>query len=282
VLQPQRARSIALLASLFAFVFVTVFGIVSLVVAPQRSRAAPNEQKPELDSKAMEALARSAAYLRGLPAFALRAEVMRDEVVHDDFKLQRTSNVQISVRRPDRLRAELSGDLGDRLFIYDGKSLGVYLRGENYYGSVAAPATLRETLDVFEQNAIDLPLVDMVFVAMGGRLGPNIQDAGEVGVSLLDGVPCTQLAFRGKNVDWQLWVEQGDRPVPRKLVITTNDEPTRPQYTAIMRWDVSTPQIEDSFKFTPPSGTLRMTFASAESAPAPTNANKAKSSNSVR
>jgi hypothetical protein len=276
VLQPQRTRSIALLAGLFALVFVMVFGLVSIVVAPRRTRAAPKDEKSEVDAKAMAALARSAAYLRGLPGFVLRAEVTRDEVVHDDYKLQRASNVQISVRRPDRLRAELSGDLGDRLFVYDGKALGIYLKGENYYGSVGAPATLRETLDVFDQHAIDLPLVDVVFVAMGGRLEPNIQDAGEVGASVVDGVPCTQLAFRGANVDWQLWVEQGDRPLPRKLVITTNDEPTRPQYAAIMRWDVSTPQSDDSFKFTPPSGTLRMTFADAESTSA------AKSSNSVR
>jgi hypothetical protein len=278
VLQPQRARSIALLASLFALVFGVVFAIVSVVIAPRRTHAAPNE-KADVDPKAMAELARSAAYLRSLPAFVLRAEVTRDEVVHDDFKLQRTSNVQISVRRPDRLRAELSGELGERLFVYDGKSLGVYLKGENYYGSVPAPATLRETLNVFEQRAIDLPLVDVVFVAMGGQLEPNIKDAGEVGSSLVDGVRCTQLAFRGANVDWQLWVEQGERPVPRKLVITTNDEPTRPQYTALMRWDVSAPQTEESYKFTPPSGTLRMTFADVQPAPAP---NKTKSSNSVR
>jgi hypothetical protein len=278
VLQPLRARSIALLASLFALVFGVVFAIVSVVIAPRRTHAAPNE-KADVDPKAMAELARSAAYLRSLPAFVLRAEVTRDEVVHDDFKLQRTSNVQIAVRRPDRLRAELSGELGERLFVYDGKSLGVYLKGENYYGSVPAPATLRETLNVFEQRAIDLPLVDVLFVSMGGQLEPNIKDAGEVGSSLVDGVPCTQLAFRGANVDWQLWVEQGERPVPRKLVITTNDEPTRPQYTAVMRWDVSAPQSEESYKFTPPSGTLRMTFADAQPAPAP---NKAKSSNSVR
>jgi hypothetical protein len=281
VSQPQRTRTIALLASLFALVFASAFALVSIALAPRRSRAAPSEEKPELDPKAMATLARSAAYLRGLPSFVLRAEVTRDEVVHDDFKLQRTSDVQIAVRRPDRLRAELSGDLGERLFVYDGKSLGVYVKGENYFGSVAAPGTLRETLDTLEQHAIDLPLVDVVFVAMGGKLEATIQDAGEVGASMVDGVPCTQLAFRGANVDWQLWVEQGERPVPRKLVITTNDEPTRPQYVAVMRWDVAPAQTEESFKFTPPTGTLRMTFAGMQPA-TPTKSNKAKSSNSVR
>jgi hypothetical protein len=270
------------LTGLFALVFVTVFGLVSIVIAPRRSRAAPCDEKSEADPKAMAALERTAAYLRSLPAFTLRADVTRDEIVHDDFKLQRTSNVQISVRRPDRLRAELSGDFGQRLFVYDGKSLGVYLNGENYYGSVPAPATLRETLDVFEQREIDLPLVDMVFVAMGGRLEPNIQDAGEIGSSLVDGVPCTQLAFRGSRVDWQLWVEQGDKPVPRKLVITTNDDATHPQYIAVMRWDTSSAQPETSFSFTPPAGTMRMSFAGGQPASAPNNSSKAKSSNSVR
>lgn len=80
----QRARGVALLAGLFAVVFSVVFAIVSAVVAPRRGHAAP-EVKSQPDPKAMATLARSAAYLRSLPAFALTAQVTQDEIVNAEL-----------------------------------------------------------------------------------------------------------------------------------------------------------------------------------------------------
>jgi hypothetical protein len=228
------------------------------------SRAAPCEARTNADPKAMAALSRTAAYLRKLPAFSFRAEVTRDQIVYGDFKLQRASNVQVAVRRPNRLRVDVSGDQGDRLFVYDGRHLSVFLRSENYYGRVFAPPTLLETLDAVERHSIELPLVDVLYVAMGGALEPSIRDAGEIGRSMIDGIDCVQLAFRGLNVDWQLWIEQGTRALPRKIVITTNDEPTRPQYVAVLHWDLASPLSDDTFKFSPPAGVHRLTFAETQ------------------
>jgi hypothetical protein len=225
--------------------------------------ASPCDAKLEPDPKALKSLARSAAYLRGLPAFHLRAEVTRDEVIYTDFKLQRTSDVRVTVRRPNRMRAEMSGDQGSRLFVYDGTYLNVLLKDENYYGSVLAPATLLELLDSIEQHDIELPLLDLIYLAMGGQLEPTIRDAGTIGSSTIDGIKCVQLAFRGDIVDWQIWVEEGSRPLPRKLVITTTDDPTRPQYSAILRWDVVSPTVDQEFSFSPPANASRLTFMQA-------------------
>jgi hypothetical protein len=205
----------------------------------------------------MAALARTTSYLRSLPTFKVRAEVAQDEVVHDDFKLQRTLQVSAAVRRPDRMRAEVTGDLGTRLFVYDGKKLSLALKDEQYYVTTAAPPTLREMLDAaLDKHDIELPLLDIIYVAMGGDLHKQVSDAAEIGLSTVDGVTCTQLAFRDKQVDWQLWIEQGTKPVPRQIVITTTDIPTRPQYTARLRWEVSPILGEDTFSFVPAAGAL--------------------------
>src|SRR5262249_33611142 len=149
-------------------------------------------------------------------------------------------------------------------YVYDGKTTNVFLKTENYYGSLASPPTLRETIDVVQRN-VDLPLLDVVFVAMGGQLDAKIYDAGIAGTSSVEGVPCDHVAFRGPKVDWQIWVEQGNRPLLRKIVITTTDDPTRPQYSALMNWDLTTPLREDQFKFNPPPNAMRMSFGSAMS-----------------
>jgi hypothetical protein len=232
--------------------------------APRSGLAAPSEEKSEADPKALKALARSTAYLRSLPAFSVQAYVTRDEVIYSGYKLERSSNVRMSVKRPDRLRAEVSGDQGARLFVYDGKYLSVFLKDENYFGSILAPATLLGTLESIERHGIELPLLDLVYIAMGGQLEPNITDAGFIGLSNIDGVSCAQLAFRGHAVDWQLWIEQGDKPLLRKLVITTTDDPARPQYSAVFHWDLTTPIVETDFAFAPPKNVSRLTFGSGE------------------
>jgi hypothetical protein len=244
-----------------------LFGLLAVVttayLATPSSGAAAPEQKSELDPKAMKLLAQTASYLRSLPSFVVRADVSQDEVLSADYKVQRTSNVALTVQRPNRLRAQLSGDTGNRLFVYDGKSLNVLMADENYYGTVAAPPTLFETLDVFERNGIELPLLDLMYVAMGGKLEPTIREAGVIGSTTIQGVKCTQLAFRGDVVDWQLWITDGDKPLPRKLVITTTDQAARPQYSALLRWDVTTPIAATDFAFTPPATASRLTFAAA-------------------
>jgi hypothetical protein len=52
-----------------------------------------------------------------------------------------------------------------------------------------------------------------------------------MGRGVIDGVECEHLAFRNFDTDWQLWVEVGDRPIPRKLVITSKTISGGPQYT---------------------------------------------------
>lgn len=244
-----------------------LLGLFAIVVASQLATpsggVASPEKKSELDPKAMKLLAQTASYLRTLPSFVLRADVTRDEVLASDFKVQRTSNVALTVQRPNRMRAQLSGDTGNRLFVYDGKALNVFMADENYYGSVPAPPTLLETFDVFERNGIDLPLVDMMYVAMGGKLEPTIREAGVIGPTMVQGVKCTQLAFRGDVVDWQLWISEGDKPLPRKFVITTTDQAARPEYSALLQWDMSTPIAEFDFAFTPPANASKLTFAEA-------------------
>ena len=79
--------------------------------------------------------------------------------------------------------------------------------------------------------------------------------AKHVGRGVIDGVECEHLAFRDLNVDWQLWVDVGDRPIPRKYVITSKAVGAAPQYTLrIKEWKTDAPVGADAFVFTPPQG----------------------------
>jgi len=63
-----------------------------------------------------------------------------------------------------------------------------------------------------------------------------------------------------------VWIEKGDRPLPRKMVITTLDEPSQPQHTEVLTWDLSPTIDAATFAFTPPEGAQRIVIATRHAA----------------
>lgn len=63
------------------------------------------------------------------------------------------------------------------------------------------------------------------------------------------------MAFRDLDVDWQIWIEVGARPIPRKYVVTSKGVGAAPQYTLrIKDWNTDVAISGDAFAFTPPQG----------------------------
>lgn len=239
--------------------------LIGLAVA-EPSEAAPPEAKPssEIDPKAIAQLQRMKQSLRRLTSFTVNAATTKDEIVHGDFKVQRTANVRILARSPDRLRAEVSGDDGDMLYVYDGRSLALETWKTNTYATMPAPATLRETLDAaMTRHDLELPLVDILYTASGGEIAGKILAAGDLGPSQVGGVSCEWVAIRTKAVDWQICVEHGERALPRKLVLTTRDSPFGLQSSVVLDWDVKTRIPDAAFTFQPSEGAMRIAFAPA-------------------
>jgi hypothetical protein len=73
-----------------------------------------------------------------------------------------------------------------------------------------------------------------------------------VGTSSIDGVQCDQYAFREGEIDWQIWIQRGDQPVPRKVVIIDRTDEARPAYVARLTWNTSAQFTKATFAFSPP------------------------------
>jgi hypothetical protein len=81
----------------------------------------------------------------------------------------------------------------------------------------------------------------------------DVIEARHIGVGVIDGVECEHLAFRNLETDWQIWIEIGDRPIPRKYVITSKSVNGAPQYTLrVKEWRTDVPT--DAFAFKPSQG----------------------------
>ena len=114
---------------------------------------------------------------------------------------------------------------------------------------------------VFDEYGFTIPIADFVYSDPYGILTEYVETGVWLGRHVVDGTPCHHLAFTQESIDWQIWIEDGPHPVPRKLVITYKDEPLAPQYTArLSQWDFQ-PQASDSwFKFQPPVGADEIEF----------------------
>ncbi len=77
-------------------------------------------------------------------------------------------------------------------------------------------------------------------------------DAKHIGRGVIDGHECEHLAFRTPDADWQIWIEPGATPIPRKYIITTKTVTGAPQYTLrIGSWKTSPDTTADAFAFKP-------------------------------
>jgi hypothetical protein len=161
----------------------------------------------------------------------------------------------VTVARPDRLAAEITGDGGSRQFFYDGKTITLFDRKANAYGTDQAPVTIDAMLDdVFQRLGVSVPLADLLFADPYKVLTEGVQTGTFDGTHRVGNTRCQHLAFTGAAVDWQIWIEAGDKPLPRRLAIRFKQAPNAPRYTANLDdWNTA-PQVSDaSFTFTPPA-----------------------------
>jgi hypothetical protein len=219
-------------------------------------------QPAGIDPEATKLLKASTDFLARQQQFSVEARNSLEIVLKSGQKIQFNHEARQSVQRPNKLRAERIGDLVEQTFFYDGKTLTLLNKSNNVYATVAAPATLEAMLD-FAREKLDIvaPATDLVYPNAYDILMTDVTSGFVVGKGVVAGVRCDHLAFRAPHVDWQIWIEEGNRPLPRKLVITTRDIVNAPQFSVeILKWDLAPKFTAQTFAFTPPKGGQKVDF----------------------
>jgi hypothetical protein len=215
-----------------------------------------------IDPGAMAALNKMGAYLRSLKAFQVSAATSTDGVTDDGQVIATDAVTDLLAQVPNRLRVEVTRDDQHRLYFFDGKNLTIWAERVNYYATVPAPSTIAQLADVlYEKYDINLPLEDL-FLWGTPRSNPGaITAARDFGPSQILGVTCQQYAFRQPGLDWQIWIQNGAYPLPRKLVLTTTSDPARPRHVSVLTWNLAPSFDEGAFTFDPPKDAHRIILA---------------------
>jgi len=245
-------RSQALCIALLALA-----GTVAAAPSPPAAAAAAGSEA--VDPAAMDALDRMGAYLQTLTAFQVKATTQREEVLDNGMKVQYTAVADLLARKPDGLRVDVSGDRQQRQFFFDGKDFTLWAPRVRYYASVPAPPTIGELADrLAEKFEIELPLVDLFRWGATEEGRRAVTAAVDLGPGSVEGTTCGHYAFRQDGLDWQIWIQKGDYPLPRKLVLTTTTDEARPQFQATYTWNLAPSFNETAFTFDPPADAHRI------------------------
>jgi hypothetical protein len=237
--------------------FGAAFALLLGAALPQAASAQP----AGIDPQATAILKRSLDYVGGLKAFSVDTTSTIEAVLTSGQKLQFTNAATATVERPNRLVARRKGDVVNQVFYYDGKTLTLSNPDQKVYATVAAPGTVEATLD-FARTSLDIivPAGDLLYRNAYEMLMADVKSGFVVGKGVVAGVRCDHLAFRNGDVDWQIWLQEGDKPLPRKYVITTLDVAGQPEFAITINWNTA-PKIEGApFAFTPPKGAKKIDF----------------------
>lgn len=171
-------------------------------------------------------------------------------------KIQFSASGDVTMSRPNKFRISRTGGYADVELISDGSNVTVYDRGGNRFAQIPAAGSFDEVVDRLRTEApLELPGADLLLSKPYEELVAGVLEAKHIGRGIVEGVECEHLAFRNLDTDWQLWVELGERPVPRKYVITSKAVGAAPQYTLRLRdWKTGVTPGPDAFAFKPPDG----------------------------
>ena len=198
----------------------------------------------------------TADYLSSQQSIELKFDSDIEVVTPELEKIQFANSGEVLLQRPDKLRAHRVGGYADVALYFDGKTASIYGKNLNVYTQFEVPGSVDHLIEAMRAgHGVALPGADLLLSRPYDALVADVIEAKHIGRGVVDGVEVEHLAFRNFDTDWQLWVDVGDKPVPRKLVITSKTINGAPQYTFRVRhWKAGSAPASAAFNFVPPAG----------------------------
>lgn len=199
-------------------------------------------------------------YMTSQKAISFDFDTTLEVITKDNQKLALASSGAITLNRPGKIRATRAGGHADIEMLFDGKTLTLIGKNVNAYTQIDVPGTVDNLVDVLQKEYNrPLPAADLLLLNVYNALMADVIDVKDLGSGVIGGIECDYLAFRNKEVDWQIWIAQGNKPYPCKYVVTSKDVPHSPQYSIQVRnWKTGSAVAADDFSFKNSTGAQKV------------------------
>jgi hypothetical protein len=193
-------------------------------------------------------------YLVAQQAISFEYDATLEAITKEGQKLALASSGTLILNRPDKIRATRSSGFADVEMSFDGKTLTLLGKNLNIYAQQDVPGTVDNLVDELRKHNRPLPAADLLLMDPYEVLMQDVVDVKDLGSGVIGGVECDYLAFRAKEVDWQIWIAQGERPYPCRYVITSKLMQGEPQYSIQIRdWKAGAEVAATDFSFNNPT-----------------------------
>lgn len=226
---------------------VAAFAATSCLLLASSPMAGAEESDPAKILKAMT------DYVVGQTTISATIDTDIEVITPELQKIQFASSSTLLLNRPDKLRVSRTGGYAHVDLVFDGKTVTMHGKHLNVFARIDAPGSTDQLIDRLRSDfSVEAPGADLLLTKAYDELMADVLEGAYIGHGVVGGIECDHLAFRNQETDWQIWIERGPKPIPRKYVITSKAVAGAPQYTLVVRdWQSGVPIAADAFAFTP-------------------------------
>lgn len=235
--------------------------LIYLLAIMQWPVLAASETKDDwIDPEVIKRIDEMGLYLRGLREFKIKSNSTIDVVLKNGQKIEFGAQIIYKAKAPDNLYVEIKSDEKRREYFFNKGELTVFAPGVKFYGVIPTGDTIQEFIDEAQDTGLEMPLADLFQWGAPEAKKQKITSALFIETVKVGKKNMDHFAVRQGKVDWQMWIPQGKKPLPYKIIYVSNNEPERPQFSMILKWDTDPDFDKSDFKFKPPKDSYKIDF----------------------
>jgi hypothetical protein len=227
-------------------------GVAAVLVAV----LAPSVQagEPRVDPRADALVRRMSDLLGHARTIRFEATEVRTRTAADGVTVTQRLARRVRVRRPDAFRQRIRSKDRDQVIWLEAGSLTFQSNRQRAYAQVSVPATIDDAVAYLTaQLAVPMPLGPLLHSSPHTALIAADTTARALGVATIDHDKCRHVTLRREAIDQDIWIHEGDRPLPCRLRVVYKRLPGRPiRDLTFYDWELDVRLARDTFRFVPP------------------------------
>jgi hypothetical protein len=245
-----------------AVIFAAVGALHAQQVSPAKKPAPATETESQVQAR--DILMRMAQFMARTQHFSVTVRGGYDSVQKSGQKIEFAESRKVTLSRPDRLLVEGERSDGAKMLtVFNGKEIMLIDATQNVYATAPQPGGVDETIVHFVRDlGMRLPLAVLLVSQLPAEMKNRVHSIEYVEKTSIYGAPSHHLAASGDTVDFQIWVTEGDKPLPQRIVITYREAPGQPEFRAqLSDWNLAPAITDTTFSVKPPDGAQKVAFA---------------------
>ncbi|MFL9904509.1 DUF2092 domain-containing protein [Paraburkholderia fungorum] len=227
--------------------------------------------KPGLEPQAVDILKQACARLAAARSMSFTAVVSYESPSRLGPPLVYSTESEVVMQRPDKLKVVTLGDGPPSDFYYDGKTMTAFAPTEKLVAIADAPPTIDAALQVaFNTGAIYFPFTDVIVADPYKDIADGLTTAFYIGQSkVVDATTTDMVAYVTGDVFVQIWIGAQDK-LPRRIYAIYLNDPARLRHVlALSNWKLDIPVAADTFTSADAAGAAHIAFARPDATDAP-------------